>query len=379
VTAAASVAVLEPPELGHAYGGGTPFGIHQIVTSAASSDAITNAALEFRELLRLVGPSEIYAHHVSPELQHEVKLLRDFSRRDARGVLLYHASIGDPVVSAFLHSRREPLVLVYHNITPARYFEPWDPVLAELLVLGRQELHALRDRVHVTIADSEYNAAELREIGYRDIRVVPPVINPRRLLDIEPDAGMLNYLDHELGVPFLLFVGQLAPHKRPDLLVDAMHIARSYLGFSPALMLTGPHRSSRYASAIISHVRELNLSSVHVVGNVPDAGLAAMFRRAQLMVTASEHEGFCVPLVEAMAFGLPVVATARAAIPEVVGDGGLLLPPTADSSLIAEAIVRVFDDDGLRADLSDRGRRRVMHFDRDHSRAMLLEAVMDVL
>jgi glycosyltransferase involved in cell wall biosynthesis len=356
----------------------TPFGIHQVIAAAAPGDAITNVALEFRDALRLAAPSEIYARHIAPELVGEVRHLREFSRREHRGVIVYHASIGEPAISAFLHSRREPLVLVYHNVTPARYFESWAPDFADLLDLGREELHGFRDRVQLTIADSEFNAAELYEIGYRDVRIVPPVINRRRLLDLVPDQGTLNYLDTELGMPFVLFVGQLAPHKRPDLLIDAVHIARTYLGFPACLLLVGPQRFKSYANAIISHVRELNLPTAHVVGGVPDANLAAMFRRARAMVTVSEHEGFCVPLVEAMAFGLPVVATASAAIPEIVGDGGLLLPSTAGPTLVAEALVRVVDDEDLRRDLADRGRRRAEYFDRDRSREALLAAILEL-
>jgi glycosyltransferase involved in cell wall biosynthesis len=356
----------------------TPFGIHQIITAAAPGDAITNAALEFREVLRMAAPSEIYARHIAPELAGEVRYLHEFARRDRRGVLVYHASIGEPVITSFLHARREPLVLVYHNVTPAHYFEQWDPEFAELLDLGRRELESLRDRVQLTIADSAFNAAELYDLGYRDVHIVPPVIDPNRLLDLAPDQPTLNYLDTELGVPFVLFVGQLAPHKRPDLLIDALHVARTYLGLSACLLLVGPQRFTSYANAIISHVRELNLSTAHVVGSVPDSHLAAMFRRARAMVTVSEHEGFCVPLVEAMAFGLPVVATASAAMPEVVGDGGLLLPSTAGPALVAEALVSVVHDEDLRRDLSERGRRRVAHFDRTRSREALLNAVLEL-
>lgn len=356
----------------------TPYGVHQILTAAAPGDAITNVALEIRDVLRKAAPSEIYAYHVDPELADEVHHLRDFSRTGRRGVLLYHASIGEPTITSFLHSRDEPLVLVYHNVTPARYFEKWDPKFAELLDLGRRELVSLRDRVHLTIADSAFNAAELYEVGYRDIRIVPPVVDPRRLLDLEPDQSMLDYLDTQLPLPFVLFVGQLSPHKRPELLIDALHVARTYHAFPVCLLLVGPQRLKPYADAVVRHVRELNLPTAHIVGAVSDATLAAMFRRARAMVTVSEHEGFCVPLVEAMAFGLPIVAAANAAIPEVVGDGGLLLPSTAGPSLVAEAIMRVVEDQELRTDLSERGRRRVATFDRDRTRQLLLETLMDV-
>ena len=109
-------------------------------------------------------------------------------------MLVYHASIGEPTVSAFLLSRPEPIVLVYHNITPAKYFEGIDDTFAELLVLGRLELESIRHRVTLAIADSHFNAAELEAIGYEDVRVIPPVVDPFRLVRTEPDAATLEPL-----------------------------------------------------------------------------------------------------------------------------------------------------------------------------------------
>ena len=208
-------------------------------------------------------------------------------------------------------------------------------------MLGRLELESIRHRVVFAVAASRFNAAELEAIGYHDVRVIPPVVKPFRLLRTEPDPEMLHLLDREFEDPLLLFVGQLLPHKRPDLLVKAMHVAATYLGTQAVLLLVGQNRFARYADAVSAQVRELNLPQVHVVGSIDDARLAAMFRRATAFVTVSEHEGFCVPLLESLAFDVPVVARACAAIPETVGDAGLLLPAWAGAELVAGAIDRI--------------------------------------
>ena len=83
----------------------------------------------------------------------------------------------------FLTARAEPLVLVYHNVTPGKYFEPYDPVFADLLDLGRREVERLRPQVVCAIADSEYNARELEAMGYDDVRVVPPVVERAPLVE----------------------------------------------------------------------------------------------------------------------------------------------------------------------------------------------------
>lgn len=359
--------------------GPTEFGVHQILAAASPGDAITNAALEYRDVLRRVGPSEVFARHIAPSSADEVRPLSDYRSCGSQGLLVYHASIGEPTVEAFLRSRHEPIVLVYHNITPAKYFRGLDDTFAELLVLGRAELETIRPRVVRAVAASRFNAAELEAIGYQDVRVIPPVVDPTRLLRTTPDASMTNYLESTFHERPLLFVGQLLPHKRPDLLVEAMHIAATYFGLQATLLLVGQNRFARYADAISAQVRELSLSQVHVVGPVGDSQLAAMFRSAAAFVTMSEHEGFCVPLLEAMAFDVPVVARAFAAIPETVGDAGLLLPARSGPELIAEAMARVTEDATLRADLIGRGRRRVAELTATDASVAMLETIGEVI
>jgi glycosyltransferase involved in cell wall biosynthesis len=354
-------------------------GFHQVLAAAAHGDAITDSAFEIRDLLRRVGPSDIYARHIAPEMRDEVRRLEDFPPRGGADVLLYHASIGEPLVHAFLLSRREPLVLVYHNVTPARYFEPWDATFAELLELGRSELYELRHRVSVALADSTFNAVELQALGYRDVRVVPPVIDPLRLARVTPTPSVVHHLDTRIAQPFFLYVGQLLPHKRPDFLVEAMHVATTYLGLGATLMLVGHPRLPKYAQAIHELVRELNLPNVHVVGSVSTPDLAAFYSRATGLVTASEHEGFCVPLVEAMAFGLPIVARACGAIPETLADGGLLLSPGERPPVLAEALESLVLDGALRGRLAGAAGRRLEAFERTRAQRELLSVLAEAV
>jgi len=355
------------------------FGIHQILAAASPGDAITNVALEYRDVFRRVAPSDVFARHIAPGAAAHVKPLSEYGADGTQGLLVYHASIGEPAVSAFLQSRTEPIVLVYHNITPARYFKGLDDTFAELLVLGRYELELLLPRVVLTVAASQFNAAELEAVGYRDVRVIPPVVNPFRLTRTRPDEATLTHLDLDFREPFLLCVGQMLPHKRPDLLVKAMHTASTYLGLQARLLLVGPNRFAPYADAIAAQVRELNLDQVHIVGPVPDDRLAAMFRRATAFVTVSEHEGFCVPLLEALAFDVPVLARACAAIPETLGDGGFLLPGRVTAELIAEAIDCIVRDAGLRRDLVARGQRRLRELTQVDASLAMLEAISEVV
>ncbi|HEY5170611.1 MAG TPA: glycosyltransferase family 4 protein [Acidimicrobiia bacterium] len=356
-------------------------GIHQVLVAASPGDAITNMALGTRRLLRRIGPSEIYSRHIAPELLGDVLPLAGYRPRHARNLLLFHASIGQSDVHEFLTSRDEHLVLVYHNMTPGRYFEPYDPVFAELLELGRREVERLRPRVVCAIAASHYNARELEQMGYSDVRVVPPIVDVRRLSSVEPRESTLRHLRHlaAFDAPIMLCVGQLMPHKRPDFLVQMMHVAETYLGMRGYLLLVGHQRLERYARAIREQVQELNLASVHVVGPVDEPDLAAMFRSADAVVTASEHEGFCLPLLEAMTFEKPIVARACAAIPETVGDAALLLPPDRGPAFFAEAVTEMLANEPLKRELIAAGARRLVEVERFPPDAAVVEALLEVV
>jgi glycosyltransferase involved in cell wall biosynthesis len=353
-------------------------GIHQICVAASPGDAITSLALDTRRLLRLVGPSEVYALHIDTALAGEVLPLSAYRARHGRNVLIFHASIGQPEVHDFLISLDEPLVLMYHNVTPGRYFEPYDPVFADLLSVGRREIERLRPRVAAAIAASNYNAAELEAMGYRGVRVVPPVVDVTRLLRVEPRESTMNHLAH-LNGPIVLSVGQLMPHKRPDFLIEAMHVAETYLDMRGYLMLVGHHRLERYTRAIREQALDLNLVSVHIVGAVDEADLAAMFRSADLVVSASEHEGFCVPLVEAMTFDKPIIARGCAAVPETVGDAALLVPECEGPAFFAEATTELLANASMREMLVDAGRRRVAELEEHAPGVAIVEALLEVV
>ncbi len=356
--------------------------VHQVLVSASPGDAVTTAALELQGVLALLGPSEIYARYYASELAGRILPLGRYRQRHGAGpddLLLVHASIGDSEVSAFLQECSERVVLVYHNISPADAFRSVDPAFAELLDAGRRELAGLRDRTALALADSQYNARELEDLGFADVRVSPLVVDLARLRGTAADPATEHHLTHVIEGPVFVFVGQLLPHKRPDLLLKAFHVLTTFLMPEANVILVGPTRLERYHRVVQHFVRELGLAhSAWLTGYVTAEQLVAFYRRADVFVTASEHEGFCVPLLEAMAFDVPVLARARAAIPETLGDAGLLLPPEEDPALLAEALAVMATDDALRGRLVARGRRRLDHFDPERAAATVLSHVLDV-
>lgn len=355
--------------------------LHQILVSANPGDAITDTAFELRNLLRQVGPSEIYSRFVHPTLQGDVKELHEFDKRRTttmgRDMIIFHASIGEPEVTEFVGHRPERLVVMYHNISPPQRFLPFDPRKAGLLAAGRIELASLADKARAALTFSKYNAAELDEMKFRDVRVMPLIVDVERLTHVEPHQPTMHHFE-TLDGPMVLFVGQLLPHKRPDLLVQAYHVLATHLIPDASLVMVGNQLLAKFTEHITNEINELNLNRAWLTGSVDLEMLVAMYRSADVFVTMSEHEGFCVPLLEAMGFGVPVLARSCAAIPETMGDAGLLLPEDASAELIAEAMAELITSQPLRDDLIKKGHHRVGGFDPDLARGVILNSILAV-
>jgi glycosyltransferase involved in cell wall biosynthesis len=354
--------------------------IHQLLVGASPGDAVTNAALGLRGLLRRLGPSDVFANYMEPELEGDVLPLRALAARhaDLGDVLVYHASIGEPDVAALVLERPERLVLVFHNIAPAAYFATVDPHLAARLAGGWVELAALAGRVELALAVSAFNAAELAAVGYEDVVVWPLPLDPAAWLATEPDGPTAERLAEDADRPLVLFVGQLHPHKRIDLLLSAFSVLQTYLAPEARLAVVGATRNVGYARGLEALARELNLD-VTFTGRVTDAELAAWYGAASAFATMSEHEGIGIPLLEAMAHGLPVVARSYAAIPETLAGAGLLLPADAGPLVMAEALETVISDEGTRKLLVDGGRDRITGLDVEASHAAFLRHLGTVL
>lgn len=353
--------------------------IHQFLPTLAPRDAVGSHCLAVRAALRDAGfESEIFAHEVKPEHRRVAHDFRSFDGgRPGEPVwLLYHSSIGSPVAD-FVMGRTEPAIVDYHNITPASFFVRWEPHVAGHLALGRRQLAKLALRARLGLADSGYNAGELRELRYDDVRVVPILFDTAVLGATAPDPAALDRLraaKRDGGADWL-FVGRLSPNKAQHDVVKAFAVHRRVHDPRARLHLVGGAASHAYEMSLREFVAAAGLGDcVDFAGVVSEQVKHAYYEAADVFVVCSEHEGFCVPLLEAMHHRVPIVAHAAAAVPETLGDGGLLLG-SKDPYTVAEAVARVVGDPALRAALADAGARRLAVFDIDASRRALLDAV----
>jgi glycosyltransferase involved in cell wall biosynthesis len=353
--------------------------IDQISAGVSEGDAITSMMLEIRSRLRTVVPSEIYAHHIDPRLA-DIRRLGDLPA-GGRGdrLLIYHCSIGEPAVTRTLLARPEPLVLVYHNITPSELFLDAAFEIAPLLEWGRKELALLADRCALAVAISDYNARDLRSYGYDEVHVVPVGVEPNRLTGLAPNLAYREEITRRVGERYVLSVSQLFPHKRHELVIQAQALVRAVHLLDAGLVIVGATRAAAYRRALDALVEDLALESVHFAGAIDDRSLATLYAGAQAFVTASEHEGLALPPLEAMAFGVPVVARACGALPDTIGNGGLLLPAASGPRELAEALAMLLGDRSLSRGLAERGRCRVAQWRSSREMARFLDLVAGLL
>ncbi len=344
--------------------------IDQVLPSLASRDAIGVHSLALTNALRAAGiDSDIYYGTCTPDVAHLGKPVTELGRFAKHRWLLYHASIGSPAYDA-VASRDEPKLVNYHNITPADLLEGWAPIVTYEVSLGRAQLERLAPECRFAVADSEFNRAELEAAGYRGTGVVPLLIDMTSTGQ-EPDQAVARRLAaaKERGGADLLYVGKISPHKAPHDLVKMLAVYRRLYDPEARLHLVGSPLGERYEPALRAFIERLELGgAVELVGSLDPGGLEAYFRAADAYVSASDHEGFCVPVVEAMGHGIPVIAYGVAAVPETVGHAGLLLG-SKEPLRFAAAVARVMGDGELRGRLKEAARRRVEHFDLPASKA----------
>jgi glycosyltransferase involved in cell wall biosynthesis len=288
---------------------------------------------------------------------------------------VFHFSIGSAASRLVFHSP-DRLAVVYHNITPGEWFLGFHPHLAGLCYHGRRELAAFAPRAALGLGDSEFNRRELEEAGFRRTGVLPIVLDLARYARAPSPVVRRLYADARTNI---LFVGRIIPNKKIDDLIRVFAVYQRYLEPRSRLLLVGDHRGhERYYDRLQELVRELRLDEVVFTGHVDDDDLLAYYSVAQAFLCLSEHEGFCVPLVEAMATGVPVIAYAAGAVPETLRGGGVLLreKPLAET---AELVHRVIHDRALHASVLETQARALAQYRALDFGALLRERLAPVL
>ena len=329
----------------------------QLLAGFAEGDAISHEAIRLRNSLRSLDyDSDIFVdpRHITPSIRSSCHSLSDYRGR-TDDLCFYHYGISSPATDVFRGApgRR---ILVYHNITPAHFFQGYDDHIVRLLTDGRSELGGLARVCDVAWADSAYNARELREAGFRNVEVFPLLFSPETLA-FEPDPVVPGYFAARLFT--ILYVGRLAPNKRVEHLIQAFAwFHRSLNPFSRLVIVGSPRTAPRYFSMLRMLAGDLDLPNVCFEGFASPAGLVAYYRAADIYVSASEHEGYCLPLLEAMHMGLPVIARSIGGVPEALAGAGVQYDDL-DPIELAGLIHKVATNPGLRSEILQSQKNRI--------------------
>ena len=297
--------------------------VHQILATLGYGDAIGNEVLGIHRALRAAGyDSEIIVETADPRLEHLTTDYRDVvGHVSDEDLLIHHFSLGSRASrTAFALPCR--MALIYHNITPPEYFLGVHPQLVRQCYHGRRELTAYRTRCDLALGDSEFNRQELDALGFAptDVQHVVPDFTH---LDGTPDTRILDAFDD--AHTNILFVGRMIPNKRPDDIIRFFHAYKTLYDPGARLILAGSYGGfDRYMTQLRHLVATLGVQDVHILGQVTNEALSALYDVADLFLCASEHEGFCVPLIEAFHKRVPVLAYAATAVPATMDGGGVL-------------------------------------------------------
>jgi glycosyltransferase involved in cell wall biosynthesis len=339
-----------------------PRAIHQFHGGSADGDAITNGLFYIREILRGLGfASEIYCEDVAPVLARDIHPAASFPDTPDT-VLIVHFSWAIRYFD-WLQALGCRKVLVYHNITPLEFFEAGGE-FERVAHIARQQLAGLRDLVEGALTPSDYNARELRTLGFPRIAILPLLFDPAAWRSAPYDADFARRLAEDETFN-ILFVGRVVANKCQEDLLLVVERLRAMMRRPVRLNIVGGlGAGAEYADRVRQSCRDLALDDVvDFVGKVDDRRLRAYFRGCDVYLCLSEHEGFAVPLIEAMQSDLPVVAYGIAAIPETVGEGGLVLQDK-EPATVAALLKVLAEEPALRRRLVSAGRRNVQRFER---------------
>jgi L-malate glycosyltransferase len=319
--------------------------VHQVLATLGYGDAIGHEVLGMQRALRSAGyASEIFVETADRRLEHLTTDYREMVGWIAPDdLLIHHFSIGSRA-SRTAYALPGRMALVYHNITPPEYFVGVHKDLVKLCYRGRRELTAYPSRCDLAIGDSEYNRAELEALGFRHTGVLP-VVPDFSHLDLPPDTLTAGAFDD--GWTNILFVGRVIPNKKFEDVIRAFHVYRTRHNPRSRLLLVGSYSGfERYLAMLQSLVANLGTADVHFLGHVSNEELTALYDIGDLFLCASEHEGFCVPLIESFYKRVPVLAFAATAVPATM-DGGGVLYDTKDPFHVARLMAALLDDDEL--------------------------------
>lgn len=336
--------------------------IIQVLPTISYGDAVGNDTVALYHTIKKLGyKTAIYAENVDARLKNsDIKHISDLPKMSERDVVLYHLSTGTKL-NYELEKLACKKIIVYHNVTPPHFFNGYSDISKELCTRGLQGAKYLAGCADYCLADSLYNKRDLEEMGYKCPIDVLPILIPFDDYKKMPSKKVLNrYAGDEYTN--VLFTGRIAPNKKQEDVIEAFYYYNKYVNSKSRLFIVGSYGGmEKYYNELQAYAQKLGLKNVIFTGHIKFDEILAYYKVADLFLCMSEHEGFCVPLVEAMFFDIPVVAYDSSAIADTLGGSGFLLKQK-NGKETAEVMHRILSDEKLRGDILYNQRLRLQDF-----------------
>ena len=351
--------------------------VHQIVPAVSSGDATSNHILEIDARLKKWGyETHIYAQHPSVKSKYRVQPYADLEKYldNKDDLFIYHYGIYHYSMDFFRAALGRTL-LIYHNITPSHFYHGWDKIKMRLCQVGRLALSSLSE-CDLALGDSEFNRRELIAAGFDEDKtaVLPIFLTLEQFEALPIDAKVKKNLKQSDIVNWLV-VGRVVPNKAVEEVIRTFYVYNQHINPNSRLNIVGSNNMLPYKNALMELVTELGLQEqVKFSGRVSQAAFKTYYECADLYLTASHHEGFCVPLIESMYFDVPILAHDAAAIPETLGDAGILFGELGYAEVAQMAHIMI-SDTAVRQQIIKKQQGRLQFFAPDHVEALLQDVL----
>lgn len=336
--------------------------IIQIVPTLAYGDAIGNDAMALKDALVSMGyNTNIYSNSIVPPLTRKDGLhIKKMPKLKENDIVIFHLSTGTDLNFKVADYPGKKIV-IYHNVTPPHFFEDNDDFICKINQWALEGVAYLADKIDYCLADSDFNKYELEECGYKCPIDVLPILIPFEDYRKEPDQKIVDDYSND-GATNIIFTGRIAPNKKQEDVIRAFYCYKKYYNSSARLFLVGSYKEEdEYYQKLKEYVWKLGVKDVYFTGHIRFNQILAYYKIADAFLCMSEHEGFCVPLVEAMFFDVPIVAYNSTAIPSTLGGSGLLLDDK-DPMIVAKAIDTLLNNDELKQKVINNQRERLADF-----------------
>lgn len=348
--------------------------IINMIPILAFGDAVGNDAIAVHNCLKEAGyDSIVAADYVDERLGADIAVSTDdLSFIKPEDIVIYHLSTGHILNSRFgaLKCRK---IVKYHNITPPDFFFGYNKETVKACTAGYKEAAGLSDKPEFAFADSAYNKSELIRLGYGCEIEVLPILIPFEDYEKEPDRKVLEQMND--GLTNIIFTGRVVPNKKQEDIIAAFDTYQKYYNPQSRLILVGnPELIPAYYASLKEYVKALGTKNVIFTGHIKFPAILAYYKSADLFLCMSDHEGFCVPLLEAMFFDVPVVAKNTSAVGETLGGSGILLPDS-EPEMAAGVMNRILTDEDLRKKVLNNQRERLKDFDNSRIKEQLLKRI----